>query len=150
MLIGRSAQPAGQITHSLYVIAASFPKMLCRMHSNGIPKRYFDCLMHLKSKTFDYIEQPDIATTKSEDRDQWFLDIIPSLKTAKVDMDISNPMQMVEAKDTMKTPCKIYNKNTYMEFHGLLCELLNRFYESLKALKHQSESTHFNPQEIML
>jgi hypothetical protein len=137
-LIGRSAQPDDLKILSLYVIAASFPKMLRRMQGR-IPKRYFDCLLNLKSTTFGFIEQPDIVTTNGKNPDRLFLNIIPNLKPGITKTDISNLRQI--AKDGVETPCKIYNENTYMEFHGLLCELLERFYDSLEKLKEVQKST---------
>jgi hypothetical protein len=32
-------------------------------------------------------------------------------------------------------PFNLYNKNTYMEFHELICKLLECFHQSLKDLK---------------
>jgi hypothetical protein len=34
-----------------------------------------------------------------------------------------------------KEPFEVYNKDTYMEFHRLLCEMLQRFHSSLNSLK---------------
>ena len=73
------------ITFEWYVIAASFPKMLCRTDGGHIPKLYFDCLLSLELTTFKFIEQPDTETMgskpKNSNPDQPFLSIIPSLKT---------------------------------------------------------------------
>jgi hypothetical protein len=120
-----------------YVIAASFPKMLRRLDRGRIPMRYFKCLLSLEEATFEFIELPDIETTNKDDHS--FLSIIPSLKTKT---DISNLKQMAgeRAKNSGLNMPTIYNKNTYMEFHRLLCEFLRYFHSSLTKLENlQSE-----------
>src|ERR1700679_4144726 len=119
-LLGQSVTDPKKDTFQLYVVAACFPKMLRRMETEGIPKLYFDCLLGLKSKTFGYIEQPYIATTRSnKDPDRKFLEIIPFLQ--EVTTDISNLRKTAsEIAAEVKKPCEIYNENTYMEFHRLL------------------------------
>lgn len=115
-----------------YVIAASFPKMCRRLDGGPIPKRYFNCLLNLEKTTFQFIEYPDSETTDKDDHS--FLSIIPSLKTKT---DISNLKQMAgeRAKNPGLMPCAIYNKDTYLEFHRLLCELLRYFRSSLEKLE---------------
>lgn len=132
-LIGRSARPDDRKTFTLYVISASFKKMYSRLRSNGIPKQYFDCLQSLKSTTFGFIEH-GIAKQDSH-RDQLFLEIIPHLKTSVVTTDITNLRQTAkEIADDAATPREIYNEKTYLEFHGLLCELLHLFRISLEEI----------------
>lgn len=133
-LIGRSSQPEGRTTLSLYVIAVSFPKMLRRMHGSRITKCYFDCLQRLKSKTFEFVEQPNIVEN-DKNPDRHFIRNIRTLPNT-LNTDISNLRKAAEESNGGVTePCEIYNENTYMEFHGLLCELVERFNSSLEEVK---------------
>lgn len=138
-LIGKSANDPKTLEY--YVIAASFPKMLRRLNGTHIPRIYFDCLSglsRLESKSLSFLDQPVIATMRSKHDDHLFLGIIPSLR---VDTDISNLRKMAkEMGNDMNTSCKIYNENTYMEFHRLLCELLRRFHGCLNRLRNTAAS----------
>ena len=78
-------------------------------------------------------EQPDIAMTKDSSSDRSFLEIIRGLQPGVVSTNISNLRRMSE--ETKDVACEIYNENTYMEFHGLLCELLDRFRISLRKVE---------------
>jgi hypothetical protein len=129
-LLGRRSVEDLQ-TFRLYVIAASFPKMLSRMANRLVSERYLSCLLNLRETTFKFIEEPYTAPTRkgNEDPDQLLFNIIPSINPI---MPIPNLMQMFEANEQ---PYKLYNKDTYMEFHKLLCDLLNGYHQSLKALE---------------
>jgi hypothetical protein len=116
----------------LYVVAADFKKMLARM-KHPVSTHYLACFHQLKSRNFAPNEE---AATKHYDKnDQLFLDDIPIL--AKLaDTKIPNLEKMAQAaKENLKEPFILYNKDTCMEFHGLLCELLERFHKSLIELK---------------
>ena len=99
----------------LYVVAADFKKMLSRMN-HAVSTHYLACFQRVKSRTFEPIGE--VATKPFDINDTLFLDAIPIL---------------AELADT-KIP-NLKNKETWMEFHGLLCELLERFHHSLKDLK---------------
>ena len=140
-LLGRSATSLHEL--QFYVIAASYPKMLFRMSSRRFAKRYFDCFRKLESVDFKFIEHPSTATTGSNGThpDQLLLEMIPLLPAE----DIPNLRQI--AKDVVKTPHEIYNKDTYMEFHRLLCRVLSRFHLSLTTLKGLQEQKKMQDSE---
>jgi len=117
-------------TLQLYVVAADSSKMLARM-VHPISTQYLTCFQRLKSRTFEPI---DGASTKPDDgNDQLFLDDIPILSKL-ANTKISNLGKMAQAAKENK-PFNLYNKDTCMEFHELLCEILERFHQSLNDLK---------------
>ena len=124
----------------LYIIAASFPKMLHRITNNRVSVKYFDCLQDMKLDTISFTEPPKVATTGPDSEinpDKLFLDILPGLTKVTEITDISNLLS-VRDKGTgksLETPPEIYNKDTFMEFHNLLCQLLLQFRKSLEALQ---------------
>jgi len=124
-LLGRSGKDTK--TLQLYIIAASIPKMLYRMERH-ISTCYFDCLTNMKLTTFDFPEPPHMATTRSND--SLFIEILSQLIKF---MDIPN-LQLAKGAEVAETPCEIYNKETYVEFHRVLCELLKSFHKSLTKL----------------
>ncbi len=111
----------------LYVIATCHPKMYYRI-TNGPSLLYFDCLVGLIDASFNFVEHPEIPSTRSDG----FLDAIPFLAESAT-TKIPNLQQTAQLA-IEKKPFDIYNKNTYMEFHALLCELLKRFRGSLSDL----------------
>src|SRR5258705_6662087 len=117
----------------LYVIATCHPKMYYRI-TNGPSLLYFACLVGLIDASFTFVEHPEIPSTRSDgsSRDQLFLDAIPFLAEFAT-TNIPNLRQTAQLA-IEKKPFDIYNKNTYMEFHALLCELLKRFRGSLSDL----------------
>jgi len=112
-----------------YVIAVSSEKMNYRI-TNGPSPLYFACLVKLIKASFDFKEHPDIPSRSN--RDQIFLDAIPFLAEFTT-TKIPNLQKMAQLVAKNK-PLDIYNKDTYMEFHKLLCELLMRFRGSLDEL----------------
>ena len=123
-------------TLPLYIVAASFPKMNHRMRSPRLSQHYFDCLTGMELKDFGFTEPTHIGTveTNSENPDQALLDYLPGLaRVTKIDNLL---VAMTEGTE-------IYNKDTYLEFHNLLCELLRNFRQSLDNLI--TLSTEKNP-----
>jgi hypothetical protein len=117
-------------TLQLYVVAADSSKMLARM-VHPVSTQYLACFQRLKSRTFEPING---ASTKPDDgNDQLFLDDIPILSKL-ANTKIPNLGKMAQAAKEKK-PFNLYNKDTCMEFHELLCEILERFHQSLNDLK---------------
>jgi hypothetical protein len=114
----------------LYIVAADFKKMLTRMN-HTVSTHYLACFQRVKSRSFEPTEE---ASTKPFDvNDTLFLDDIPILAQI-ADTKIPNLEKMAQAAEK-KQPFNLYNKDTCTEFHGLLCEVLGHFHQSLKDLK---------------
>jgi hypothetical protein len=122
-------------TLQLYVIAADFKKMLSRTN-HPVSIHYLACLRLVKARTFAPTEE--VATKPYDDNDQLFLDAIPFLANFVV-TKIPNLKKMAEAAAENK-PFNLYNKDTCIEFHELLCELLDQFFLALKELKDLEKS----------
>lgn len=115
-------------TFELYIIAASFPKMLNRMDNRSkLGKCYYTCLKGIK--TLDY---RDIATGSMDDslNDETFFDYLPSIINF-----LPNSYYLKEISELHTKPSEVYNKETCVEFHTLLCTLLSLFYDSLIRLQ---------------
>lgn len=121
-------------TLQLYVVAADFKKMHARL-KHPVSVLFLTCFQRVKSTSFTLIEKArtEPNDSDSEGNDQLFLDDIPILASF-AQTKIPNLLKMAQA-EKKKEPYKLYNKDTCMEFHELLCELLGRFQESLKDLK---------------
>lgn len=99
--------------------------------NHPVSTHYLAYFQKLKSMTFQPIEE---MSTKPYDRnDALFLDDIPILAEV-ANTKIPNLMKMAHAAKDQK-PLFLYNKDTCMEFHEILCELLERFHQSLIDLK---------------
>jgi hypothetical protein len=119
-----------------YIIAVSIQKMNSRMTNDIISTLYYDCLQDLP--TFPYI-RPKELESGCPNRDGSFIRAIPSLKKY-ADTKIPFLQQFAETRtpnEETKTTTpqhqlsEIYDENTCIEFHLLLCELLYRFKGSL-------------------
>ena len=128
-------------TLQLYVVAADFKKMLLRMN-HSVSTHYLDCFQRLNSRSFEYIQE---LTQSYDANDDLFLDNIPIL-CEFADTEIPNLEKVAQAvakkkaQAAVKEPFNLYNKDTCVEFHKLLCELLDRFHRSLKDLKDLEKS----------
>jgi hypothetical protein len=132
-LLQQSGSRDGLEVLQLYIIAVCSNKMKYRL-SNGPSPLYFDCLEKLCGTTFPFIEHPDVLATRRDGscRDQFFLDAIPML--AEFAMTKIPNLKKVAQLAQEKKPFEVYNNDTYMEFHELLCELLRCFDGSLTVL----------------
>jgi hypothetical protein len=132
-LLRRSGSEGGLEALQLYIVAVCSDKMKYRL-SNGPSPLYFDCLLRLCDMTFPFIEHPDVLATRRDGscRDQFFLDAIPML--AECSMTKIPNLEKVAQLARENKPFEVYNNDTYMEFHKLLCELLKCFRGSLTEL----------------
>lgn len=141
-------------TLKLYVVAADFKKMLARMN-HPVSSRYLACFQRVKSMTFEPIKGALMTRKSYGGNDQLFLDHIPFLAQV-ADTKIPNLEKTAQAA-MKKEPFNLYNEDTCMEFHELLCELLERFHQSLKKLKNvqklkvkeRKEGAHSDQAEIV-
>ena len=123
-----------------YIIAVSSRKMNRRMVNKDISLPYYNCLQNwdhsstLPSKT---------PRPRHKDRDKHFISIIPRLaKVART--KIPNLTKVAAA---YPQPDGIYNEETRIEFHLLLCELLSSYKASLEHLgKIQLEKSNDLPE----
>ena len=114
----------------LFSIASSFDKMNMRMTNKRISAPYLHCL--LTQTTFPFITLSSLVP-KAGDRnsDEPFIQAIPFLaihtvtKIPNLSQHAANLEQLID----------IYNEDTYMEFHHLLCEFLSKFRASLETLR---------------
>jgi hypothetical protein len=116
-----------------YVIATCYPKILRRIRHLTLSKPY---LVSLQSVTaFSFVEphqhqEPNRAGIKS---DRLLLSNFLSVAARKLRTKIpkiEEQIALVEAEQ----PFKLYTKETCIEFHELLCELLERFEAAVTAL----------------
>src|SRR6266542_4098238 len=104
---------------------------------HSVSTHYLACFQWLKSRTFQPINR---ATTKPDnENDQLFLNDIPILSKL-ANTKISNLEKMAKVVKEKK-PFNLYNKDTCMEFHRLLCEILKHFHKSLNDLKNLHKLT---------
>jgi len=119
---------------SLYVIAASFEKMRYRLTNARLSVPYHDCLKNLKSFAFPEVVRK-AGDGKSLERDDAFASAIPAM--AKLVYNESPALEIPNLRHhhAAKLSQPIYNKNTCLEFHLLLCKLLKGFEDSLSCLQ---------------
>jgi hypothetical protein len=110
-----------------YIICVSFQKMNRRMANEVISLPYYNCLQNWDRSSMLPSQTP---RPRHKDRDKHFINIIPRL--AKVaHTEIPNLTKVVAA---YPQPDGIYNEETRIEFHLLLCELLSSYKASLEHL----------------
>jgi hypothetical protein len=112
----------------LYVMAICFPKMIRRM-KKPFSVIYMACLQKLDTFPFIQTAQNYSNDQPDQERDRLFICSMPSfVKAAR------HPIPNLERAAKQQPPVGIYNKDTYMEFHLLLCSLLQDFRDSLTDL----------------
>jgi hypothetical protein len=129
-------------TLQLYVVAADFKKMLARM-KHPVSTHYLACLQRVKSLICLPLEE--VPTQSQEDNNTLFLDDIPIL-AERAKTKIPNLEKAAKAAQN-KEPFKLYSKDTCMEFHELLREILERFQQSLNDLRTLMRSKVRNSKE---
>jgi hypothetical protein len=124
---------------TLYVIAVSFPKMIRRMKKH-LSVTYMASL--LKLRTFPFMEKAQKSGNSESDdqpdqeRDQPLIRSMPRFVNVA-----GNQVANLERAAKQQQPVGIYNKDTYMEFHFLLCALLTNFCASLTDLQNVKAQT---------
>ena len=119
---------------SHYVIAVCYGRMITRMKYR-VSKSFRDALKNLPP-TFKFPGQiPLINTSTSNDRN-----FISFLLKVKVHLGLHTPIDnLVKHKDDL------YNQETYVDFHSILCELLELLLKSLEELKDIHHNTKKTP-----
>ena len=110
-----------------YIVAISFQKMNRRMEDKDVSLTYYNCLQN-----WDHSSTLPSKTPRSyhKDRDKHFINTIPHL----VKVSRTKIPNLTKVAATHPQP-GIYNEETRIEFHLLLCELLSGYKASLKHLK---------------
>jgi hypothetical protein len=129
-LLGRVAESERHLnTFHEYIIAVCFKKMAKRMENKEISVLYFHCLTNLTTSQLSNLKLPSEKQKADHgDRDLPFARDIPLL--AKIaQTKIPNLQRAAEQQ-----PIEIYNENTCIEFHRLLCEFLKLFKDCLNKL----------------
>jgi hypothetical protein len=118
-----------------YVIGACLPKMLYRFN-HAISTHYFKILDQI-SKSGLKFQNVTIEDTKPKQRMvdiQFFHNILPAIAT-KLQKSFPKLQQAVgKLAPQLNDISEIYNKDTYEEFHLLLCDLISYFHDSMKNL----------------
>lgn len=123
-----------------YVIATSHVKILRRLRHSTLSMPYSSSLRAVTN--FSFCEFHRLPTTAEMESDQSLLarslpTVITRLRT-KIPK-IQEQMELAKANK----PLQFYTKDTCMEFHLLLCELLERFEAALEQLsKSRSKTAH--------
>jgi hypothetical protein len=138
-LLGRSSGSSEDTeTFLLYSIAVSFEKMNARMTNKQISAPYLRCLQKQTTLPFTNISTV-VPKAGDSNADKPFIQAIPFL-AKNTETKIPN----LQHAANLAQPIEVYNKNTYMEFHLLLCELISKFSTSLTELKAIQENQKGN------
>jgi hypothetical protein len=136
-LLGSAKFQNSRDAFSLYIIAASFEKILYRMKNARLSIPYHNCLKSLTSFAFPNVKQKSVDK-KSFKRDQAFIHAIPAM--AKLVLNESTKLEIPNLRRAAASSMPIYDESTYMEFHHLLCKLIKGFEDSLDEVKKLKDS----------
>lgn len=118
-----------------YVIASGFRRILHRLNHPTLSKPFSDSLK--KVSTVEFPELSEMAPEPGKlPNDKRFLLTLKHL-SPYLRVGVKNLLQQAEAASDNK-PYNVYTKDTCIEFHHLLCELLETFQASLNGLKDSS------------
>jgi hypothetical protein len=111
---------------SHYIIAVCYEKMITRM-TYRVSVSFRDALKNLPS-TFEFPKRfPPISATSSNSNDKHF---ITFLRKVKIQLKLNTPIDNLAKHEN-----DLYNQETYVDFHSILCELLELFLRSLTELR---------------
>jgi hypothetical protein len=116
-----------------YVITTCILKMLCRLTHETLAKPFYDSLKKvLTFKIPGHLAMTPESATRMSKANKIFLTTTLGICTS---LRVVLPKLMEQAgAATAGNPYNAYTKDTCIEFHELLCELLERFEEYLKKL----------------
>src|SRR6266699_1406515 len=116
----------------LYVIATCYPKMIHRLGHQTLSEPYIQSLNQVMTFQFDE-SKVDQRSTDEITNDRLFLVkfMLPACSSLRT--KIPKLMQQAKLAEDSK-PFQLYTKDTCMEFHELLNELLLRFRTSLNEV----------------
>lgn len=116
-----------------YVVATCFPKILERLNHQTISQPYFSSLQQLKS--FEFKEGPSEEIRKSRKSQEKNDSLLLSSLLLRQQLSNKYPALTKLAKqDAAKEPYTLYSKDTYLEFHLLLIDLLSSFKKAVQGL----------------
>ena len=112
-----------------HVVAMSCHRMHRRLQHETLSQPYFASLLKIKPFSFPEHDPEEKPKKRYIDSDIWFVsNVLPHLE-GKLQTKIPNLMQLTHNNDR-----ELYTKATCMEFHLLLCELLQRFAKAVASL----------------
>jgi hypothetical protein len=126
-----------------YVITTCFPRMLRRLNHRTLAKPFYDSL-----KNVPISQIPELLTAPQHgesDADKVFLNTMAGLNPFVL-TQLPNLLQQANAA-AANDPYNAYSKATCIEFHMLLCELLERFEQRLKSLESYIAGETVEPQQ---
>jgi hypothetical protein len=128
----------------LYVIAACFRKMLRRMDDFDSA---FDLAALKNLENFEFSEQFHAPSVTEIDSDRTLLNILPHILPHIKSIDFPKLRQQIEIAKTLPE-VSLYTNDTCVEYHLLLCTLLDHYHQSLKALQDLWSKSVANETEI--
>ena len=129
LLNGLKSNEQGAFLLLQYVTGASSLKMLSRLRNRALSKHFTSSLK--KSSPSKFTEDHQIASNERElEQDKFFLSTLHTFKFSK---PIPNLLKQALAAKSGQS-FELYNETTQMEFHTVLCELLEQYEKSLENL----------------
>ena len=126
----------------LYVIAACYPKMQLRMKNPAVSVPNRTALKGIPLDALEFSEQSH--EYKNDERANDFLFLSEILKIENFKMP-----NLIREADYAKTQgdsyhLDFYTKDTWMEFHRLICHLLDQFWDGLEGLNNLRATADIN------
>jgi len=140
LLNGLKANEQGAFLLLKYVTGASSSKMLYRLRNRALSKHFTSSLK--QSSPSKFTEDHQIASSGHElEQDKIFLSILHMVQFSK---PIPNLLKQAYAAKCGQS-FELYNETTQMEFHTVLCELLEQYEKSLDDLvNYPASKPNFN------
>jgi hypothetical protein len=135
-MIARLIETSGsdKVPLSHYVIAVCYEKMITRM-TYRVSKSFRDALKNLPP-TFEFPERfPLISASNSNDKN-----FISFLLKVEIRLKLHTPIDKLA-----KHGNDLYNQETYVDFHSILCELLELLLKSLLELREMHHDSKVFP-----
>ena len=121
----------------LYVVAACHRKILSRM-KNQISKQYLKSLLEAnETLQFREVPRPEQETITSRAQQQYDYRLLSSLSKLSIKADIPRLKKLAKKAAHEKSGLSqytLYTQDTFLEFHLLICELLESFNAALLSI----------------
>jgi hypothetical protein len=141
-LLEQLRSPGDLFTLLLYVISACYPKMQLRMKNLAVSVPNRNALKGIPLDTLQFSEQSHEYTKDERANDFLFLSEIFKIENFKMPNLIREADYAKAQGDSYHLD--FYTKDTWMEFHRLLCHLLDQFWDGLEDLNNSRGTTDIN------